>query len=219
MRFETVGLSPEQSYAAISGKKQLCFLFDHARRSFFSLRWVFRNQRTLNANMYVSIPKVFWLGGGIKENSGAPAPITARREHLDQTVVHQNKCPLTRMKEVVSSHEEHRLMSSARGEEENKPGMSIMHVYADWSDGLCEVRGLYWSLAVRSDLESDSAGGLGTLAYSHSWRRTWKIPFCDYSGHVCVDFEEIMRCRQIKNTIFLSEQGFYKVLINNNMCL
>lgn len=77
----------------------------------------------------LAFQKCFDGEGDIKENLGAPAPIAARGEHLDQTNIDQNKCPLPRMKEVVLGHEEHRLMPEPGGG--GGAGNLVMHVDAD----------------------------------------------------------------------------------------
>lgn len=96
------------------------------------LKRVFGNQPSLNANKYaISIPKVFWWG--IKRNWEAPAPIAARGEHLDQTVVHQNMRPLTGMKEVVWELQERRLMSKHKEKKARKSSQECRCRLIRWS--------------------------------------------------------------------------------------
>lgn len=107
----------------------------------------------------------------------------------------------------------------ARGKKKKKkPGSLVMHVDADWSDGLCEVRGLYWSLAARSDLESDRARGLGArlddrMPYIKSKLEknfTLNIPFLfnlsilqwSIRSSLCRIWKKIPGCRRIKDTVF-----------------
>lgn len=147
--------------------------------------------------------------GGIKQNWEAPAPIAARGEHLDQTVVHQNKRPLTRMKEVVWELEERRLMSQHEGKRASKSSQECrfwLIRWSVWGVRLVLITGCRnWS-EIRPTQGLRTLGGYSTPHMKQALQQNVGVQCClihliciNQSGQLCL-FKETTRCRQIKET-------------------